>query len=127
MGCSGLRRVNEIHTQLIRSEFGDFPSPTSEIALVMRLRWQNRSPSSHIYQGSTEELRRSWKVSYVASKSCFFLKKNTKLHGGSFCEFFLFELAPIDIEVGQQVCIVVSIGGGRGGRCTFEVCPMILA
>lgn len=47
--------------------------------------------------------------------------------GAAFANFFLFELAPIDIEVGQQVCIVVSIGGGRGGGCTFEVCPMILA
>lgn len=31
-------------------------------------------------------LRRSWEVSYVASKSCVFFKKNTKLDRGNFCE-----------------------------------------
>lgn len=113
---------------LFRSEFGDFSSCKSEIALIMRFRCQNQSLT---YVSSGTELlevylglRRSWEVSYVASKSCVFLKKNTKLDRGNFCE---------------SVCVRANAyrqhpdRGGTAGMCictenrwwiTFQGAPM---
>lgn len=78
-----------------RSEFGDFSSCKSEIALFMRFRCQNQS-LTYVSRG-TELLE-----VYLGLRRS---KKPPSWIGATFAKVFVFELMPIDsilIEVAQQ-------------------------